>query len=455
MLGTVIKSLFARQNPTAQDVATPARGMTWPVKSKVAPRDSRLVLGFSGPSRSGIFLGYMQAQKALFERCGYQYRLVSFEATDWHSQLLDALQEGVRCVVAPAGAGIQLFKVGTGCPWAMAGIPFIKLLGDHPAYFPDRHKQTSPAHVNLYAFPEHLDFFERRLRGPTTSEGISAQLPILGLPPPGFDKASIPTKRNGRLAFYKNGNDPDKLRRLWQDNLPVKVASLLNAAADELRADLSTQSDVLAIERVIDRTARLMDISPLLPHDLLCFLTAQLDDYARRAKSTLLGRVLAKYPVDIYGDFWEHVDFTDGPAVWHGSGTYQQMMASAPDYLALIDMSPNTVGSVHERVGHAAIYHTLCLTNATPFLADYFPEMAQYAFDFNLESVSAAIEKTLARPQEAVAAGYAAAESFARNFPDDRLVNAIISAADLAHARLTRPVVQNFCIWSSTNVGVS
>ena len=337
----------------------------------------------------------------------------------------------------------------------MAGIPFVKALGDHPAYFPDRHKQTSPAHVNLYAFPDHLDFFERHLRGPTMSEGISGHAPVVGLPPPGFDKTSISTQRNGRLAFYKNGNDPNKLRRLWQENLPANVAALLNATAEELRCGLSVQSDVRAIESVIDRTLRAMDMSPLLPLDLHCFLTAQLDDYARREKSTLLGRILAKYPVDIYGDFWEHVDFSGSPATWRGSGTYQQMIDSTADYLALIDMSPNTVGAVHERVCHAATYHTLCLTNATPFLSDYFPEMAPYAFAFNEESVSDAIEKTLAHPREAVDAGFAAAATFARNFPEEHLVNAVITAADLAHARLTRPFVQDFCIWPSTDLSNS
>ena len=453
MLGNLIKDLWAVHKRPANEPPPATQTMVWPVKPLIEPRDSRLVVALSGPARSGAFLGPLHSLGTLFEKMGYRYRLVNFESTDWFSQLQSAMQEGVRCVVAPAGAGTKLFPEFSGCPWAASGVPFIKLLGDHPAYFPDRHRQDSVAHVNLYVYPDHLDFYERRVRVPTLSDGVGATMPVVGLISPDVDTSKISRQRNGRLAFYKNGNDPEALRRLWREALPTAVHALLNHAAEELRSGMSHQSDVRAIERAVDNVLRAMNISLLLPHDLLCFLNAQLDDYLRREKSTLIGRVLAKYPVDVFGDFWEHVDFSRGSAIWHGGGDYQKLMMTLPTYLAVVDMSPNAEGSVHERVTYAARLKTVCLTNATPFFSEHFPDMARYAFRFNEESIAQSVEHVLAYPDQTVEAGFAAATRYEQAFPEERYAKAIIDAADLVHARLTHPRVQNFCVWSGTEIG--
>ena len=448
MLGTLIKDLWAARRRSACEPAVAQASQTeWPVKPRVSPRDSRLVVGFSTGGRSGPFLGPLTALGGLFEQSGYRFRLVNFEAEDWSSQLLSAMREGPRCIVAPCAAGVRLFSEFPGCPWAASGVPFVKLLGDHPAYFPDRHRQDSAAHVNLYVYPEHLDFFERRVRAPTLSEGIGATMPVVSLIPPETNTSAISRRRNGRLAFFKNGNNPDALRRLWRERLPGGMATLLNSAAEELRSNMSRRSSVLAVEQAIDTVVRDIHVSPLLPHDLVCFLNAQLDDYLRREKSTLIGNALAQYPVDIYGDFWEHVDFSRGPAIWRGGGDYQKMMAELPKYLAVVDMSPNGEGAVHERVTYAARLKTVCLTNATSFFSEHFPEMARFAFNFSAESIASAVEKALADPEDTVQAGFAAALRFERNHPGANYVKTIIDTADLALTRLTRPVVQDFFIW--------
>ena len=92
-------------------------------------------------------------------------------------------------------------------------VPLIKLQGDLPAYFPDRHRDEPITCGNMYQAAEFVHFKERWLpqyRAPT------ALIPPMPMVP--IARATIDPRgrRNGKLVFLKNGNSPEALRALWR-----------------------------------------------------------------------------------------------------------------------------------------------------------------------------------------------------------------------------------------------
>ena len=325
----------------------------------------------------------------------------------------------------------------------------LKILGDHPCYYPDRHVQTSNAHASVYAFPEHRAFFEKWIRPISPCQGVSVLLPIATLGTCEIDETKLAHKASGRIAFFKNGNNPEALRKAWKTHLPEALSDALLSIGMDASNAIGAKSPASLESRVIEYFEHAPGAINI-ETGLLCFIVAQLDDLVRREKSTLLGRVLRDYPVDIFGDFWEHVDFTRGEAQHLGSGTYLQMVESMKSYLAIVDMSPNIDKSVHERLYHAATHYTVCISNRTDYLAEGFPELACYAYEFSEASIRRAIEKVLKDPDTTVENGVRAGQRFRREFPDRDFVRVILNTADLVHAKLRSPRVQDFNVWLGT-----
>src|SRR5690606_16485239 len=116
-------------------------------------------------------------------------------------------------------------------------------------------------------------------------------------------------KESGKLLFLKNGNDPEKLVLMWRDGMPAPTFLALSDLASDLASDLSSERgcDIDATVCAYLRE-RGWDVEEFTT--LRLFFIAQLDDYLRRMKSTLVADVLADYPVEIHGFNWEHMDFS-------------------------------------------------------------------------------------------------------------------------------------------------
>jgi len=105
----------------------------------------------------------------------------------------------------------------------------------------------------------------------------------------------------------------------WREALPPAVSRALEAVGEEVCAALDEARD-LAVALDAHFATRALDISGCgrLRH----FLNAQLDDYLRRVKSTLIARSLLDLPVTIRGVNWEHVDFRGRRAVHDPDSDY-------------------------------------------------------------------------------------------------------------------------------------
>jgi hypothetical protein len=256
-------------------------------------------------------------------------------------------------------------------------------------------------------------------------------------------------KRRGKILFLKNGNDPEALRARWRERLPDLVASSLLELSERLvptAAAPVTCVDIerVAIEHVLDRMR--FDIGSDLR--VLALYVAQLDDYVRRVKSTLIARALLDLPVEIHGELWSHVDFAGRRARLVPSGDYFVSRDLMKDALAVIDMTPNSDLALHERFVRAASRHTLCITNETRTLREDYPAIAGTAFAFDADSIRERVEWALEHPEDVVEFGMQVGAAFAARHKEEDLGGFFAGIAQhfqlLAHGN---PMIQDFFVW--------
>ncbi len=142
----------------------------------------------------------------------------------------------------------------------------------------------------------------------------------------------------------------------------------------------------------------------LQPFDRLTrFLIVQVDDYIRRRKSTAIANSIKRFPVDIYGINWEHIEREGALARFHGSVDYGTLNAAIAGATASITMNPNIDLSAHDRFFTALGAGVMPLSDSNDFICENFPRLAPYGFGFDSGSLEATLERVFARPADAIA----------------------------------------------------
>jgi hypothetical protein len=255
-------------------------------------------------------------------------------------------------------------------------------------------------------------------------------------------------KENGKLLFLKNGNDPEKLLRAWREAMPAATFITLTDLAGELVTGINTEIgydiDALVSAYFLDKG---WDIREFV--NLRLFFVAQLDDYLRRIKSTMVADVLADFPVEIHGYNWEHFDFSRRRATYVPGGDYTQSRERIIGSLGLVDMSPNTQRAPHDRVLRAFGLCTFCLTNEQQFFKEQFTESEKFTYRFDKEHLAARVADVLAHPKQNVELGLAVAEKFRQHHrPQDFAQFMLDTAAHIRLASGARPAgLQDFFVW--------
>src|SRR6185312_1366696 len=154
--------------------------------------------------------------------------------------------------------------------WEAFRVPLLKLHGDSPAYFVDRHSDVPRTSVNLSAASEFVHFRRRWL---PQAKALTAVVPPMPLAPIERSRIDLSTRRKGRLVFLKNGNSPSQLRQLWRDRLPKSVATLLESMTEEI-VPIGLRPGPLYIgDRIADFLAA-RGIQPESTGNLVLFFTA-------------------------------------------------------------------------------------------------------------------------------------------------------------------------------------
>ena len=407
------------------------------------------VLFMSGTTMGDALGGIGRSHRGAIESLGHEFIEINLEVEGAANRMNLAIREQpIAFAFAYAGAAANLSATleGGGIKnfWEALQIPYISLKGDSPAYFFDRHVRTSPWQAILYFFPEHLEF-RKRLPG---GDGLYGLVPPIPFDLTNSNEIDFAAKSSGKLLFLKNGNDPERLVGVWQETMPESMFVTLADLAGHLASRIGTETELDLDSQIATYFVhRGWDLSGNL--NLRLFLYAQLDDYLRRVKSTMLAEVLKNFPVEIHGFNWDHVDFSRAKAKFVAGGDYTKSKEEIRNSLGLIDMSPNTSRGLHERPMRAFGLRTLCLTNEQQFMRENIGNWAQFSFRFDAENISNKIADVLAHPKRYVDVGVVAAEEFSSTRRPSDFVQFMADTADMIRISNSprRPEWQPFFVW--------
>jgi hypothetical protein len=390
-----------------------------------------------------------RAVRRTFEDLGHQFVEVNFVKPDAVALLNETIAtKPVEFVFSHVGIGMDLQgetqdKRAINL-WIGTGIPFISLYGDSPAYYFDRHIVPGPSFACLYAFPEHYQFRKTLPQ----RKGLLGVTPLKMIDETRKDELDFRAKESGKLLFLKNGNDPKRLIENWREGLPLGTFLMLTDLAGDLAGQLDTDKGC-NIDAVVCAyfQERGLDVEALT--NLRLFFVAQLDDYLRRIKSTWMAEVLRNFPVEIHGYNWEHVDFSGKRAKYVHGADFTGSRELIKGSLGVLDMSPNTSLSPHDRALRSFGLYTLCLTNEQAFFKRHFQQHPSFTFRFDKESLESKVADVLAHPKRFVELGIEVADSFRKQFDSEAFGRTMVDIANcLRLAAGPRPArLQDFFVW--------
>jgi hypothetical protein len=412
----------------------------------------KVVLVFAGHGGNDAIRGLMDEFASSLVEIGMNVVQVMLDPAELQMAVSLASEGKVAFGLTYLGIGQDLqVNVGAGGHtrnlWEALELPLLKIHGDIPAYFADRHRDTPTTSVNLYVAEEFMHFRRRWLPSAKT---IAAVVPPMAIFELRKGLVDVEARRKGRLVFVKNGNPPDALRAMWRERLPTSTANLLTEIADEAaRASASAGRILLGDFVAAYLQSAGMDTEALAP--TIRLFTAQVDDYVRRVKSEMIASALLDFPIVVQGDNWGHVDFTGRKAQLVPGRSYEDTRSVFTQALGIIDMSPNTQGAPHERIWRAAGCYTLAVTNRQTWFDGNFAELSALEFDFNPESIRSVVGEIIANPSRYIDAGISFGEQFRTVYPRSGFANKIVDYAELAVLQYGRqkPSLQPYFAWSS------
>ncbi len=411
-----------------------------------------IVLAFSGASGNDAIQGLILEISSALEQRGLatlHVHVTSDQAELAHA--VELMQQGaVKFAVTWLGF-LQELQVSvdggarTVNAWDFFGVPLVKIHGDIPAYFSDRHRDVPRCSANLYMAPEFMRF--RRDWMPD-ARSLAAVLPPWPIGSIARDTVDVHRRERGTLVFLKNGNAPADLVDRWRATLPPAVSAMLLMLAEELRpaALAGGRFDVGdAIARVISN----LGVDPASINSQMLFLAAQMDDYLRRVKSEMIARALLDFPVVIQGDAWGHVDFAGRRATHRAGRSFFDSKAIFAEELGVIDMSPNIDEAPHDRVQRAAGAYALVLTNRQTWLAESLPQFNDMQFEFRPDSIGATVDAALSYPRQSVERGIAFGEAFRQRYPVADYAATIVRCAEMVRIATpgAQPRPQAYFMW--------
>jgi hypothetical protein len=184
---------------------------------------------------------------------------------------------------------------------------------------------------------------------------------------------------------------------------------------------------------------------------MLNFYIAQMDDYARRIKSTLLGNTLKKFPIKIIGSHWDHINQSNTRATFLPGKSFIDSLIFYKESLGVIDMSPNVTTDFHDRVTRCAETYTFALTNQTQAMQRYFPDIYPYLYEFNSQSIESQVDYALTHPEHIIEMGQLLGRQYREHFPSQAITQQMIDAVEETRLAIesheTLPKLQKFFGW--------
>lgn len=324
-------------------------------------------------------------------------------------------------------------------------VPLLKFQADSPAYFSARHGDLPANSVNVYPAAEFAKFRQRWLPDVRALTAIVPPFPLAPIP---RENVAPQRRRNGKLVFLKNGNSPQALRQLWNEKLAAPVATRLGQMAEAI-APPGLACRPLDIGEWVAERLREDGIDPDRARTFVILLTAQLDDYLRRLKSTMIAEALLDFPVVIQGDAWEHLDARGRRAQLVPGQDFASSARIFAEELGIIDMAPNIESAPHDRIARAAGSYSAFLTNRQAWLNEGIPGFDALTFEFTADSIRERVEAALSDPGRFVEFGIAFGERFREHHTEPEFARRLIEIAEIARLQYgaAAPQLQPYFIW--------
>lgn len=412
--------------------------------TEIEQKEGGALVCFYGSSEGNALAEGTKAVMEPFTKLASRLVFIDLNSPGWVDQLTEVLSNPIWFAASAFGVGQDIQIISNGCTanlWESSGVPFVRLFGDTPAYFPDKHVAKFRNSINAYHDISHANFYRRRFRNPALSI-VCPPIIIDYLP---INKVDTVGKLNGKIIFTKNGNSPSRLIDYWNSALPPNLGSALQDLAEESIGRDWINKDPCLDDRLIQYFHKQsVDIASV--PEVLCFLVAQLDDYLRRVKSTMIGEALLDLPVIIRGRFWDHVDMRGKRATYDPSSDVASTLPLIDQAPAIVDMSPNTQHTPHNRIWQAVGRGTAFLTNQIEYFNTTLPIAERCTFAFERDAIRNMVEHYATSPKDAVELGLEQAQFLRPVFADAPYVQTILTAVQITSMRMgPRPTgAQNF-----------
>jgi tetratricopeptide (TPR) repeat protein len=319
--------------------------------------------------------------------------------------------------------------------WEHFEVPLVKIHGDSPAHYFERHKDKPGNAINVYFCEEFIDLHEEIF-------GHGQCISILSDPCLIYDfseeEIDFSARRKGTLYFLKNGADPAKLQAVWREKMPREIGrQLLSLASEVLSASLKPGK--LRLQDTIKSYLASQRIDIRDDGRLLCFYIAQMDDYVRRVKANMVVQALLKCPVVIQGANWGHLDMSRAVAKVMPAQNAETNALIYRSQLGVIDMSPNMDVGCHDRMVRAAGTYSFALTNRCSWLENLFPELNDVGYSFDQEYIRGAVNDALRQPERCIELGREYGRRFRIRYRTEDFVAKLATVAEMTRLRHSLP----------------
>jgi hypothetical protein len=352
-----------------------------------------LILRWAG-SAYGSLGGLLELIAGEFAAQGFNVALLSADGQDWPQRLVQLLKGGdITFALTMSGIGVDLAVDGTSV-WEATKVPLFNWSCDHPCYFPTRHVIRNRFVLHGYVFPDHARYNITHLKPNGAAFAVH-----LGIPPRGlFAGAPLPLeRRDSRIMFTKTGHDTNQIEASWRNYLP-DLQQILFAAAEEL-FHRSTADFVLVLQRIAEPHGIFLNGN----NQLMMMLIREIDAYIRFKRANLVMQSILRFPVDVFGSGWDHINWDGAQARFHGALTWRAMIDRLPHYVGCLSTNPLVEESAHDRTFFALSAGVVPISDSNGFSRARMPALESYAFAFSPERIEQAVQAVLDAPAEALA----------------------------------------------------
>jgi hypothetical protein len=278
-----------------------------------------------------------------------------------HDAGIAALQQMIaserpKAFVAFTGVGADLRSNGRSL-YEVIGVPYVGIMLDPPAYFPERHRSANPYQLFLFTDVDNLGP-SRELSPPNALRGY-LRYGCAAPTAPALPLAS----RDIPLLFAKRGGDPEIVRTQWA-GLPAAMQSIYE---DVLASTLwSTEHAIWDVAK--DRLAASGLVSGFEHQAGFSRLVMLIDAYIRRARATRLTRALLPFDAVIVGNDWSHVDSTGAKARFLPATSLPALFGLFDRSQVAVNVQPANRYAPHERLLFGMQRECVVLSDANPVL---------------------------------------------------------------------------------------